>query len=836
MVLGAGVGCSSEPSLTVDVVTGVVPGAQFASVQVEVFDGSAVEGALVRRQSTDRDASFGDDYLHGVRVASFEHIGEGVRTVSVRLLTSDLRLVIQRRVTFTMSDNFALRVHITPNCVGVMCPSPGGSAGFSECLDGQCVDPRCNPPTDIEFCPAISFCNASSECTSPVACAEGVCAEGVCDLAPAEGERACSTDTFCDPSGTTGCTPLPTPADGGTGTDASMDGGVQPDASTDAGPRCGAICVDPENPCLFGFIDCSGDTPFCNATLERTGTPCGAGQVCGLRGACVDCVEGGPCQSNCRMGTLSCGSGIPSCTASDSATPVTPGTLCTTDCAGSSCAGVFVCSPDADCNACDDGASCIVGCDNGHISCAAGGVCVSDGTAAPEFTVCGPSNYCDGRRTCIDCAEGAPCMSYSHCAEGTQTGCTTAAPRCALNAVDTPGIACPEGICSGDGLCYEGMFALGVAANSTSNSRSTCAITESRHVACWGGNEAGELGWGHDYAPGLGVKVEVVGIDDAVEIGGSAQVYCVRRMSGEVWCWGSNICGALGDGTLERRNSPVRAILPGPAVDIDVGAGISCAVLADGRVFCWGGFGGGRCAVTPLPDLPISALYRTPTAITGITDAVQVAADQMAACVRHADGTISCFGLANQMRMGDGMTYGYYDYVYPPVDVVGVNDAIDVSMGQAMACVVHADGKVSCWGQGSSSVIGYFANDSYGSSSVPVPASLLTATDVVKTEVGATTICALRASGQALCWSAFDGLGMLGRGTQNPPSPRLPLPVINVDDFVELSNGGIHMCGRRASGLLTCWGTNTIGMGELGIGHAVPAYIASPVTVEAVAP
>lgn len=830
----ASTGCSSEPSLTVDVVTGIVPGAQFERVQVELFQGSAVDGALIRRDTIDRTAAFGDPYLNGVRVASFDHIGEGTRTVSVRLLTADLRLVIQRRVTFTMSNNFALRVHLTPNCVGVTCPAPSGNAGFSECLDGECVDPRCNPPTDTEFCPDLTFCNESSDCTSRVACAEGVCTEGICDLAQSEGENACAEGAYCDPSTTLGCAPLPVHVDAGM-MDGSVDAGVEPDAGAiDAGPRCGSICIDAMNPCLYGTIDCSGETAFCNATLERTGTPCGSGQVCGLRGACVDCVEGAECQAGCSVGSLVCGSGIPTCVAPDTADSVSAGTPCGTDCGGSVCDGVFVCSPDAECNACDEGAPCIVGCDNGRISCAAGGVCVSDGTPAPEYTVCGASNYCDGRRTCIDCVEGAPYDSYSQCASGTQVGCTTAFPRCAIDSYDDPGVACADGICSGDGYCYAGMLALDVAAISNSNSRSTCAITESRHVLCWGGNDNGELGWGHAYAPSLGVKVEVVGIDDAVEISGSGEGYCVRRMSGEVWCWGGNLCGTIGDGSLVRRNAPVRATLPGPAIDIDVGGGIACAVLADGQTYCWGGYSGG-CVLLGIPSTLISELHLTPTAIAGVTDAVQVSAEYMSACIRHADGTVSCFGLATQMRMGDGNTYGYHEYVYPPVEVLGVADAIDVSVGSVVSCVVHATGTVSCWGPGNG-IAGYFANDSYAASNVPVPATLLTPTDITRVEANGNSVCALRASGQAYCWAPGDWIGILGRGVQSPPTARTPEPVVVVDDFVDIAHGSLHMCGRRASGLLTCWGSNTIGMGELGIGHGIPGYVLSPVAVQGVAP
>ena len=59
--------------------------------------------------------------------------------------------------------------------------------------------------------------------------------------------------------------------------------------------------------------------------------------------------------------------------------------------------------------------------------------------------------------------------------------------------------------------------------------------------------------------------------------------------SGQVWCWGKNSFGQLGDGTEENRQSPVRVRdLGGGAVQVATGQSHSCAVRDNGRVFCWG--------------------------------------------------------------------------------------------------------------------------------------------------------------------------------------------------------------------------------------------------------
>lgn len=64
---------------------------------------------------------------------------------------------------------------------------------------------------------------------------------------------------------------------------------------------------------------------------------------------------------------------------------------------------------------------------------------------------------------------------------------------------------------------------------------------------------------------------------------------CVLSEADEVWCWGTNAEGQLGDGTTETRSEPGKVVgLPGPAVQIAAGSNHACARMADGAIFCWG--------------------------------------------------------------------------------------------------------------------------------------------------------------------------------------------------------------------------------------------------------
>ena len=84
----------------------------------------------------------------------------------------------------------------------------------------------------------------------------------------------------------------------------------------------------------------------------------------------------------------------------------------------------------------------------------------------------------------------------------------------------------------------------------------TCGLAADRRASCWGANFAGQLGIGtidgDRTTPSLVLRVE---FDALGELGGSNS--CGIGSDGEAYCWGSNFAGALGDGTIQDRGSPV---------------------------------------------------------------------------------------------------------------------------------------------------------------------------------------------------------------------------------------------------------------------------------------
>lgn len=119
-----------------------------------------------------------------------------------------------------------------------------------------------------------------------------------------------------------------------------------------------------------------------------------------------------------------------------------------------------------------------------------------------------------------------------------------------------------------------------------SSSAHACARFDSGTVACWGDNDAGQLGDGTNVdrrAP-----TPVLGLSNAVQIAVGERTSCARLASGAVSCWGANEHGQLGDGTTTTRSKAERVPGLGGVRQIAVGGTHACALLTSGEVQCWG--------------------------------------------------------------------------------------------------------------------------------------------------------------------------------------------------------------------------------------------------------
>jgi alpha-tubulin suppressor-like RCC1 family protein len=120
-----------------------------------------------------------------------------------------------------------------------------------------------------------------------------------------------------------------------------------------------------------------------------------------------------------------------------------------------------------------------------------------------------------------------------------------------------------------------------------------CALLDDGTAWCWGWNSDGQVGDGTSGA-NRSTPVKVVGLTGAVQLALGVDHSCARLTDGTARCWGANTHGQLGDGTTTQHLTPTVVVSPSgdgelsDVVDLHAGYDFSCALVGSGDVYCWG--------------------------------------------------------------------------------------------------------------------------------------------------------------------------------------------------------------------------------------------------------
>jgi len=276
---------------------------------------------------------------------------------------------------------------------------------------------------------------------------------------------------------------------------------------------------------------------------------------------------------------------------------------------------------------------------------------------------------------------------------------------------------------------------------------------------------------------------------------------CARHDDGTVSCWGSNTSGELGDGTLEDRLVPTKVVGLDDAVSIATVQHSTCALRRGGELVCWGEVervnhthpvAVGRNDVVQLSGTCFVAQNHRVTCgkvdVAGVSNAVALAATSFAGCVVHASGAVSCWFSPDS-----------------PQAIPGVAGAVEVAVGDRLACARDRDGGVWCWQWGHerdkrSPELERMTLPPPPEHQIPVHPKRVVAAGATSLAGGFGPVCAL-SRGEARCW-----------GADLKPAR---IPVLT---GVTALAFGRHSCAVRGGADVVCWGDNE--NGQLGSGWA----------------
>lgn len=345
----------------------------------------------------------------------------------------------------------------------------------------------------------------------------------------------------------------------------------------------------------------------------------------------------------------------------------------------------------------------------------------------------------------------------------------------------------------------------------------TCARTTAGRVFCWGSNNMGQLG--ADFVSMAESAENVPSVADATTIAAGTQHVCVGRTTGPVVCWGSNVLYQLGDGSgggaTAHSPSPQPVLsdlgalpLGSNPAQLVAGENSSCALYsgAPARVYCWGANAYAQLGVSSYVGQPVSTAFNHAVSPTGSSGSATIAVGGSHVCAVQMDRS-TCWGRGDLVGDGvadHGSTCSGRDCTLA-VSVSELTDIVELSASVGLSCARDAGGTVRCWGSGATPT-------------VRTDFEMLHGFALSIRDSASGFGCAIRDSGQAVCWGQ-NSFGELGDGTRDPHA--MPVDVVGLTDAAQISTGYAHACAVRTNGSIVCWGSDQ--SGQLGNGPGAPS-------------
>jgi alpha-tubulin suppressor-like RCC1 family protein len=396
---------------------------------------------------------------------------------------------------------------------------------------------------------------------------------------------------------------------------------------------------------------------------------------------------------------------------------------------------------------------------------------------------------------------------------------------------------------AGSGLTVAGTLTGAVPAMAltkpvvTAGGGHSCALMPDQSVWCWGENGFGQLGNGT--ATASPVPVQVTGLPAATNVSAGqapnifdAQHTCAVDTASQVWCWGANDYGQLGNGTTADSKVPVQVTGGILASQVSAGDQFSCAVTLTHTAKCWGDNNYGELGDGTTKDSP------APVKVKNLTNVVQVATGYFHACARESNGTVWCWGDNAHGQLGDpGLCpnpTGPCTASDVPV-IVGMQNVTDIAAGDDDTCAITSTpDSVWCWGLDNAGQLG--DNDpTFADAHQPTQVWVISGATQVTT--GFDTTCAVASAPSPMAWCWGQNGGQLGNGSfESPRQAIVPVQIFGTGGAgsgppggapVQISAGFRHACLVLNTGPVDCWGSND--GGELGIGSTLPRDIPTPV-------
>ena len=321
-------------------------------------------------------------------------------------------------------------------------------------------------------------------------------------------------------------------------------------------------------------------------------------------------------------------------------------------------------------------------------------------------------------------------------------------------------------------------------------SNHSAAVTKDGDLYMWGSNGGGRLGNGNrtnSYTP-----VKIMKNVAAVSLGDEHSAAVTK--DGSLYMWGYNRYGQLGNGSTTDSYTPIKIMENVTAVSL--GYYHSAAVTKDGSLYMWGANYCGQLGNGSTTD------SYTPIKIMKNVATVSLGGIHSAAVTK--DGSLYMWGYNGSGQLGNGSTTDSY----APIKIM--ENVATVSLGDYHSAAITKDGSLYMWGD---NYYGQLGDGSTTNSYTPVKIM----ENVAMVSLGYNHSAAVTKDGSLYMWGN-NNCGQLGNGNTTNRST----PVKIMEKVAAVSLGGNHSAAITKDGGLYTWGDNYFG--QLGNGSIKNSY------------